>query len=281
MSAIDEKYAALGGPGGFLGAPTTKELDCPDKVGRFRHYQHGSIYWHPNTGAHEVHGLIRHKWSALGWEQSFLGYPKTDEKETPGGRYSSFQRGVILWKKGAPEAFEVHGAIGGKYIMLNSEKGFLGFPTTGELKTPDGIGRFNHFEHGSIYWKPSIGAHEIHGLIRKTWAEGGWEKNADLGYPISDERPTKAGDPDRYNDFENGVVYWKHGSTKAIQLAPNVFCSRSAADVFADIGKKIKQTLLGADSRIYITGGPKPAGIIAPPPANSPASDKFHALTDY
>ncbi|GAB16036.1 hypothetical protein ARGLB_105_00010, partial [Arthrobacter globiformis NBRC 12137] len=34
-----------------------------------------SIYWSPKTGAHEVHGAIRAKWAALGWEKGPLGYP--------------------------------------------------------------------------------------------------------------------------------------------------------------------------------------------------------------
>ena len=54
MSAIDDKYAALGGPGGFLGQPTSSEAGLPDGRGRHRHFQGGSIYWSPETGAHEV-----------------------------------------------------------------------------------------------------------------------------------------------------------------------------------------------------------------------------------
>lgn len=280
-SVIEQKYQQLGGPEGFLGVAASQELSCPDNVGRFRHYKHGSIYWHPQTGAHEVHGLIRNKWAALGGERSELGYPKTDETSTPGGRYSLFQRGVVLWKTGAPEAFEVHGAILGRYISLGSEKGFLGFPTTDETKPPDGIGRFNHFEHGSIYWKPTTGAHEVHGLIRKFWAENGWERNASLGYPLTDELPTKAGDPDRFSDFENGVVYWKSGSTKAVQLVPNWLASRRAADVFGELGDSVRKTLTEADSRIYITSGPGPAGVIAVPPPPMTGFDNLFALTDY
>ena len=65
---ISEKYAQLGGANGSLGAPTISEATTPDGAGSFRHYQHGSIYFHPLTGAHEVRGLIRQKWAALGWE---------------------------------------------------------------------------------------------------------------------------------------------------------------------------------------------------------------------
>src|SRR5664280_1669767 len=63
------------------------------------------------TGAHEVHGAIREIWHGLGWEQSFLGYPLTDETvlARDNGRYNHFQGGSIYWSP-ATGAHEVHGA---------------------------------------------------------------------------------------------------------------------------------------------------------------------------
>ncbi|HEX8199756.1 MAG TPA: hypothetical protein VF590_04660, partial [Isosphaeraceae bacterium] len=62
------------------------------------HYQRGSIYWSPATGAHEVHGAIRDKWASLRWENSYLGYPTSDEMDDGhGGRVSRFQGGSIYW----------------------------------------------------------------------------------------------------------------------------------------------------------------------------------------
>lgn len=259
MSAIDDKFTALGGAGGFLGSPTTTELVCPDGVGHYRHYQNGSIYWHPLTGAHEVHGLIRSKWAKLGWEKSFPGYPKTDESNCPvqGGKYSLFQVGTILWFPPSKEAFEVHGAIRSKFVALGCESGFLGFPLTDETKTPDGIGRFNHFQGGSVYWKPSISAHEVHGLIKAYWANHGWETNPDLGYPISDELPTAAGSKNRCSDFENGVVFWKYGDSSAFPLSKLTIggASKTAAEVMAQINAIIVPKIT-ANSSIYINNGP-------------------------
>jgi hypothetical protein len=187
---INAKHQALGGNAGFLGAPTTPVTVCPDGKGYFRHFKGGSIYWHPWAGAHEVHGLIRAKWAKLGWERSFLGYPTTDETKgrelESRGRYNHFQGGSIYWHPDTG-AFEVHGAIRVKYLELGAENSFLGYPTTDETTTPDGIGRFNHFQAGSIYWTPYTWAHEVHGLIRQFWAQHGWERNAALGYPITDE----------------------------------------------------------------------------------------------
>src|SRR5262245_49425731 len=99
MSAIDDKYAALGGGSGFLGQPTTSEQDFPDRSARYRHFQGGSIVWSPQTGAYEVHGAIRDKYATLGWARGLLGYPLTDESTTPDriGRYNHFQGGSIYW----------------------------------------------------------------------------------------------------------------------------------------------------------------------------------------
>jgi uncharacterized protein with LGFP repeats len=55
------------------------------------------VYWSPRTGAHEVHGLIRGRWAALGWEASYLGYPTSDEFAVAGGRRVNFERGHITF----------------------------------------------------------------------------------------------------------------------------------------------------------------------------------------
>jgi uncharacterized protein with LGFP repeats len=207
VTDIDVKYAQLGGAGGFLGAPTGPESVPPDGIGRYRHYQGGSIYWSPQTGAREVHGAIRAHWASKGWERSFLRYPMTDETMTPDrvGRFNHFQGGSIYW---TPQtgAREVHGDIRAKWASMGWERSFLGYPLTDETTTPDGVGRFNHFQGGSIYWTPQTGAHEVHGAIRQRWAELGWERGF-LGYPTSDELLTEDG-TGRYSEFQHGSIYW-------------------------------------------------------------------------
>jgi len=271
---INAKYAALGGASGFLGATTTAVAATPGGAGFVRRFQNGSIYWHPQAGAHELHGPIAARWQALGGDKSFLGFPTTDV--TTGsdvraeGTFAHFQGGSIYWAPvpqvltgglansvltgmaasavtarttamttpiaatplatsagasavasatpsvgvtspvvaspvGIPVtsvvgnvsvvpiadssagAYEVHGDIREKYLALGAEASILGYPRTDETGTPDGVGRFNHFQGGSIYWTPGTFAHEVHGLIRDRWSTLGWERNPQLGYPISDE----------------------------------------------------------------------------------------------
>ncbi|HSC52064.1 MAG TPA: hypothetical protein VLC98_00470 [Phnomibacter sp.] len=204
---ITLKYYSLGGSLGWLGPAATGINTCPDGVGKYQHYASGSIYWHPSTGAHEVHGAIRARWQSLGWERSFLGYPLTDESKCPDniGRYNHFQGGSIYWSP-STGAWEVHGAIRARYSSLGWERSFLGYPLTNESTCPDGVGKYNHFQGGSIYWHPTTGAWEVHGAIRAHWASKGWERSS-FGYPISNETVVYSG-AGRISHFQRGSIYW-------------------------------------------------------------------------
>jgi len=94
---IYRTWARFGWEGGRLGFPLTNESSTPDTVGRYNDFQGGSVYWSPGSGAHQIEGAIRDRWSSLGWERSYLGYPTSDEYAIPGGRRSDFQGGDITW----------------------------------------------------------------------------------------------------------------------------------------------------------------------------------------
>jgi uncharacterized protein with LGFP repeats len=117
------------------------------------------------------------------------------------GRFNTFQRGSIYFTP-ATGAHEVIGDIHSKWVTLGREAGLLGYPLTDETKTPDEVGRFNHFQNGSIYWTPTTGSHEVHGPIRAKWAELGWETSA-LGYPVKDEYAVTGG---RESEFQKGFL---------------------------------------------------------------------------
>ena len=301
--AINVKYAEIDGTDGVLGRSRGAVTATSNNAGFSRSFQAGAIYWHPNTGAHALHGPILTRWRELGAETGFLGFPTSDVASGSDvraeGFFAHFQGGSIYWSAPsqfggaiagmpvagvalgvlrAPDstpdtpidqagsrilganlagaavdkptmklsplellrtaldgaagartldrsvgtattlafggaairdrthldlqtsidlnqsvfqssagAFEVHGAIREKYLALGAEASILGYPRTDESSTPDGRGRFNHFQGGSIYWTPGTGAHEVHGLIRDGWSALGWERNPQLGYPISDE----------------------------------------------------------------------------------------------
>ncbi|MFJ8741220.1 FG-GAP-like repeat-containing protein [Embleya sp. NPDC127516] len=101
---ILDKYLALGGPGWAL--PSTSTTATPVKPGKYVHFRWpggsidtASIYWSPETGAHEIHGGIRGEWEARNWENSYLGFPTSDEYDVSNGRRSDLQGGYIRWNK--------------------------------------------------------------------------------------------------------------------------------------------------------------------------------------
>jgi uncharacterized protein with LGFP repeats len=148
---------------------------------------------------------IESEYQALGGNESVLGGPLTGPlPDAAGGYHREFLAGSIYWTD-QTGAHEVHGAIRAKWLALGGTKGFLGYPITDETGTPDGLGRYNHFQGGSIYWTDSTGANEVHGAILGKWSSLGWETGL-LGYPITDETGTPDG-LGRYNHFHGGSIY--------------------------------------------------------------------------
>jgi uncharacterized protein with LGFP repeats len=96
---IRDKWSALGREQSVLGYPVKDVTGTADGIALYSNFQHGSIYWlqHTDTGPFEVHGPIHDKWSALGSQRSFLGYPVSDEHDSADGkkRVSQFQHGEI------------------------------------------------------------------------------------------------------------------------------------------------------------------------------------------
>lgn len=212
-----------------LGSPTTPERTCPDGVGKNRVYQDGKtiIYWTPQTPAAAVGGENLKKYAQIGYEKSVLGYPITNEvKIRDAGTYQRFQRGNMYHTPKYGSKI-VHGAIFNKWGELKYEQGPLGYPITDELVTSDQKGRYNEFEFGILYWTSGTGAHEVHGLIRKSFDKNGGLET--VGYPLTDERET----PDKsgmYNHFQNGSIYWKKGRPEA------VFVPKWVVNVWAELG---------------------------------------------
>lgn len=183
---IREKYDSLGGPQSFLTWPKSDELKVPDGVGRRNEFVNGFIYWHPNTGAHPITTHFSVAWARTGWERGPLGYPTTDEFGLSDGigRKQSFEHGHIYGSLAGLAT--IHGAIYDKWIQTGAEKGSLSYPIGDELGTPDGVGRYNKFAGGMIYWSPTTGAHEVQSLTLSLWATEGYEKGK-YGYPVSQE----------------------------------------------------------------------------------------------
>jgi hypothetical protein len=180
-----------------------------------------------STAFYTAHSKFTVKsWNRLGGLS--FGVPCTDETVTPDGvgRFNHFDDSTettipagllhggarsIYWTPGTG-ACAIIGEIRQRWAKLGWEASPLGYPTTDELTTPDGVGRFNHFSGGgSIYWTPAgarvtpDGTKVVSGSIGDRWAALGWERSY-LGYPTSEEVVFTEGG--RAQTFENGTIYW-------------------------------------------------------------------------
>ncbi len=143
---IYKRYKAVGAERSVLGYPTSDA--AVSTTSGYAHFQRGSIYWTPRTGAHLVVGGIRARWSRTGGLRG-LGYPTTDERPTGNhrGRYNHFQRGSIFWSR-ATGAWAVSGTIRARWARLGWERSFLGFPTSNRYRIRGGYRQ--RFQHGYI-----------------------------------------------------------------------------------------------------------------------------------
>jgi hypothetical protein len=217
------RWNELGAENGFLGFPTTDVMPGNDvrSEGSFAHFEGGSIYWAPlpliiatgvlttaigstSLASATVSTIPRAAATVAATAATSIAAVATVAPVATVASVATVAKagvgsvlsdtgailsnlGVIVPVVSSAGAFEVHGAIRDKYLALGAEASILGYPRTDESGTPDGVGRFNHFQGGSIYWTPGTSAHEVHGLIRDLWSSLGWETNPQLGYPISDE----------------------------------------------------------------------------------------------
>ncbi len=124
------------------------------------------------------------------------------------GGYSATYPGQTIYYEPGESPVEVHGDIRAKYLASGGPAGRLGMPQTDESPTPDGVGRFNHFRNGSIYWTSGTGPMTVLREVRARWALMGWERGS-LGYPVMDQRQVVPGTPASLMEwclFENGAI---------------------------------------------------------------------------
>lgn len=95
---IYQKYEEAGGQTSPLGLPREAEEEGPDG-GKYQDFIGGTIAWSPDSGAHIVWGDIRQAWEDNGGAAGGLGYPVSDEEDTPEGKKSEFTGGTITWNE--------------------------------------------------------------------------------------------------------------------------------------------------------------------------------------
>ncbi|WP_456600596.1 LGFP repeat-containing protein, partial [Blastococcus sp. SYSU DS0616] len=95
---IRTRWGQLGWELGYYGYPVADARCGLRNGGCLQHFQGGSIYWTPFTGAQAIDGAIRARWGQLGWENGYLGYPVAPAVRAPDGDASQrFQGGTLHW----------------------------------------------------------------------------------------------------------------------------------------------------------------------------------------
>ena len=231
LTATQLSLAAVGSQLALgVSAPAASEKAQANALVRQQHQdafiQNGSLSVDPNGTIFSIFAYnsavtaIAAKAAALGYGAQSQSVAVTGVPFGYLGRYSGHD---IYFSPGG-KAFEIHGEIRAKYEALGGAAGALGLPLTDETGTPDGVGRYNHFEHGSIYWTPQTGPMMVRGTVRDRWAASGWERGP-LGYPVQDQHRMRLRGPLPLVEwclFQNGLVA---GDIRGGQPVPMAFQS--------------------------------------------------------
>lgn len=240
FGAIGECYESYHGTGGWMGFPSSEEMDAETSprgtIGRLQRFEGGTIYWTQKHGACAVGGIISVYYEAMGGTNSLLGFPATRETPAvplPQGTTGVFQRFESTWDYaedirllmdgiacGATvywsEPYGAHatrGGIGVCYERSHGTAGRMGFPTSDELqaRSPQGTsGRYQTFERGTICWCEEYNVYAVYGAINAEYLRLGGTGSS-LGFPISEDRDapnSQEEPPKRIQYFEGGAIYW-------------------------------------------------------------------------
>ncbi|CAJ1578564.1 N-acetylmuramoyl-L-alanine amidase [[Mycobacterium] wendilense] len=96
--AILAKWESMGGEASPLGRPTSPEAFA-DRGARYATFEHGAMYWSPESGAEPVTGAIYAAWASLGYERGLLGLPTSAEIHEPQWIVQNFQRGTLNYDR--------------------------------------------------------------------------------------------------------------------------------------------------------------------------------------
>ncbi|MDT8912090.1 RICIN domain-containing protein [Amycolatopsis sp. PS_44_ISF1] len=234
-----DSYLKTGGPAGPLGYPSTSQQSNPGGAKNGWHVDFagnpaaagggngGTIYWNAllaqTFGAQVLYGPVWEKWVALG-RAAWQGEPLTSLTPTPSGpngagAYAHFGQPTqanqqdleglanasIFYSDQTKQAHTVQGLIRQTWRQNGWEQGRFGFPTTDTTASPTGGVLFNHFTHGSIYWKPGVGIRVVTDQIHTKYASLNYESGP-LGNPVTDAT-TFGSNGGRVQRFDGGSIY--------------------------------------------------------------------------
>ena len=140
-----------------LGEAKSKIICGLSQDGCFQVFENTHLYYTESIGVREIDGPIFDRWFEMGTEWGKLGYPKSNERELPdGATVQEFEHGYIYYTE-STKAWDISGGILSVWQQQYTAENPLGYPTSSEQKTEDGI-TYQSFEHGNIYWTAQTGA---------------------------------------------------------------------------------------------------------------------------
>ncbi|MFB9163321.1 LGFP repeat-containing protein [Arthrobacter psychrochitiniphilus] len=192
---------------GTLGLPLSDEKCNLRDKGCVQNFQNGQIAWSTKTGAKTLRGAIGSRYTSVGAQNSYLGYPTAEEQcgIPRGGCKQGFQGGTIIWSA-ASGARITRGAIGAAHT--GAFAGWLGpegYPLGDEICGLAQKGCYQQFQTGRYYWSPNTRtAVFVKNGIQSRWNQLGGV-NGRMGYPIWNEVCANG-----YceQQFQHGVVSW-------------------------------------------------------------------------
>ncbi|MEO7423137.1 MAG: PQQ-dependent sugar dehydrogenase [Ornithinibacter sp.] len=211
LTSIDRRYQDDAAFRAKVGSPSGVEQG--DLALRSRVFTTGTAYWTSAAGVHFVAGAIRTAYTTRGGP-AWCGPPTTDEVPTPAlvGAYNDFTRGCSYHWSSATGAHWMRGDIRARFVSLGAERSFLHFPTTDQLVTKRGTGRYQTFQGGSLFWSSTTGARWMRGDIRARYIAMGNDASF-LRSPTTDQLVTSSG-VGRHQTFQGGSIFWS-GTTGA------------------------------------------------------------------
>ena len=165
----------------WLGSPTAEVTPITAiESGAERTYQNGTVYWSSSTGVHVVRSNID---ACYQKHLQDLGFPVNDGMKLRGGTSQVFQNGQIHWSPSTGARF-TRGAIQQYWSAHGWENGWLGWPTGDELTVKGGASQT--FQHGTVFWSNSTGAHPVVGTTLSKYAAARYEQGQ-YGFPVEDQ----------------------------------------------------------------------------------------------
>lgn len=104
--AIHTRWLELGGAEGMLGEPTSPEAIGEGST-KYATFEHGAVYWSPETGAQPITGAIYDAWASLGYERGMLGLPTSAELAEPEWVGQNFQHGTLNYNRASATIIRV------------------------------------------------------------------------------------------------------------------------------------------------------------------------------